>query len=283
MNLLSESGGKTVNLPGISPSQSLSRKNIQSHSSSSIIKNCNSVDSCGDSDISNYAKTPGAEASLSARQMQFLFPYHISVDEDFNVIQFGEKLHPLVRNVVGSTTARRRMNQHMSKYFRITYPPSAGNWWDAKILTSLNLNSPNSCGIVELQLVGKDKDPFTSVSQRLGAQCDEPCKLILRGKFHDLTNCSASTAPVIYECDASEGNAGDTSGGGEGGTYLFLMQLVSNGDDNVNENWSNSSFMQTPSAALSPASAHASALTLVRNSSSEADTITKLLAINAEL
>lgn len=290
------SPSKSFVLPGIvqNGSHNLSNKNLQQHfssigsSSSRTHDRAYSLDSsAGDSDGAPSISLHGArytspEVALSSRQLQQLFPYHISVDKDFNVVQMGEKLYPLVRCILSPNSNKKRINLHISKYFKIVSPASMINNWDVKMLSNLHVYSPASGGLIELELVGP-RSPMGLSAPRypedtLQAQAQ---RMVLRGRFHELDAFSGgslhaphSSSHAIHEDaeDESEGSGKGNGADGPAGVYLFIL-YPSNGVNG--EDWANSPFAHINAASEKVARRHTT-----DNTTSE---VARLMAENAAL
>jgi CheY-like chemotaxis protein len=173
-------------------------------------------------------------------------------------------------------STKKRLNMHISKYFRIVSPTSHADRWDAKVLTNLHLYSPATSGLLDMELVGRESI-VSSLSQRLSDDnlLATAARLILRGRFHEITgNSPPPRSDVIYEHDDVEGNENSEGSGKQDEVsyaYLFLM------------------YPCEPDAARDDSSsfAHivaASASAPVRSASGDAgDTVARLLAANAAL
>eukprot|EP01032_Pedospumella_encystans_P016066 gene16066-18347_t len=262
------SPSKSFILPGINNSSghnlnnlhNLSNKNLRDNfssiggsSSSRTRDRAYSIDSSADSDGAPSISLHGprytaAEVALSSRQLQHLFPYHISVDKDFNVVQMGEKLYPLVRSIISPSSNKKRINQHISKYFKIISPAPVVNNWDAKMLANLQVYSPSSAGLVEIELVSPrsshshSQHRFGEEAMQLQAQ-----RLLLRGRFHELCSFSSSlhvysSSQAIHEDMEEDGSQSsdkiNNNADYPGGVYLFLLHSAGSPD----ETWANSPF-----------------------------------------
>lgn len=294
MNDISPS--KSFVLPGITQngSHNLSNKNLQQHfssigsSSSRTHDRAYSLDSsAGDSDGAPSISLHGAryvnhEVALSSRQLQQLFPYHISVDKDFNVVQMGEKLYPMVRSILSPNSNKKRINQHISKYFKIVSPASMINNWDVKMLSNLHVYSPASGGLIEVELVGP-RSPMGLSAPRYAEDTmqAQAQRLVLRGRFHELDAFSGSlhaphsSSHAIHEDeDESEGSGKGNGADGPGGVYLFILYPCNQGGAG-GDDWANSPF-----AHINAASEKVS-----RRSTSDSTTaeVARLMAENAAL
>lgn len=304
------SPSKSFILPGINNSSghnlhNLSNRNLRDNfasigasSSSRTRDRAYSIDSSADSDGApsvslNGPRYAAAEVALSSRQLQHLFPYHISVDKDFNVVQMGEKLYPLVRCII-SPTSKKRINQHISKYFKIVSPAPVVNNWDAKMLANLQVYSPSSSGVVEIELVSPrathgHSQRFGEEAMQLQAQ-----RLLLRGRFHELCSFSSTThahssSQAIHEDMEEDGSQNSDkinhSADYPGGVYLFLLHPTGSPD----ENWTNSPFAQMTPLAGSGSGKHfvpspISSPVIRRDSmDASAQEIARLMAANAAL
>ena len=310
------SPSKSFILPGINNSSghnlnnlhNLSNKNLRENfssiggsSSSRTRDRAYSIDSSADSDGAPSISLHGprytaAEVALSSRQLQHLFPYHISVDKDFNVVQMGEKLYPLVRSIISPSSNKKRINQHISKYFKIISPAPVVNNWDAKMLANLQVYSPSSAGLVEIELVsprsahGHSQHRFGEEAMQLQAQ-----RLLLRGRFHELCSFSSSlhvysSSQAIHEDMEEDGSHSSdkiaNNADYPGGVYLFLLHSAGSPE----ENWANSSFAHMTPLSGSGSEKHfvpaspISSPSIRRDSmDASAQEIARLMAANAAL
>ena len=310
------SPSKSFILPGINNSSghnlnnlhNLSNKNLRENfssiggsSSSRTRDRAYSIDSSADSDGAPSISLHGprytaAEVALSSRQLQHLFPYHISVDKDFNVVQMGEKLYPLVRSIISPSSNKKRINQHISKYFKIVSPAPVVNNWDAKMLANLQVYSPSSAGLVEIELVSPrsshshSQHRFGEEAMQLQAQ-----RLLLRGRFHELCSFSSSlhvysSSQAIHEDMEEDGSQSSdkiaNNADYPGGVYLFLLHSAGSPE----ENWANSPFAHmTPLSGSGsekhfvPSSPISSPVIRRDSMDASAQEIARLMAANAAL
>jgi signal transduction histidine kinase len=84
----------------------------------------------------------GFGLGLTPKQLRTVFPHHIVINEDFNIIQMGSKLSTFMRH---NTDIKHLNYEHIGKYFRISSPN--GLPWDWTQLFALNDQQ------IELELV----------------------------------------------------------------------------------------------------------------------------------